>query len=610
MVLAAAVVLTGCPDSASDNNGNSNGNGDTPGAMMDTTAPDAVSDVTATPLPSGTEVLLRWTNSSSDDVATITISWSSTVAGIKGGSTPVELGTQQSTIGNLVSITPYTFVITIADAAGNSTATTATPAPVNTLSDLIDADGNGLIDINSLERLHNMRYNLDVGAAGDDGRYKESGQIADEQGILCGSDGNTPCTGYELVRSLDFTDVASYDGSIANAMRAWRPNSMANSMGNILPQAMADDGTNSGWNPIGDDTAAATRFNSRVEGNGHTIHNLYGRRSTAGEIGLFGTTGTNSVIRSIGVATVRLYGSDGNDFIGALAGTNNGTIVASYASGIVNGGAGGDRVGGLVGSLGTNARAVVASYAAVSVNDSSGVQNSLGGLIGVNNTISNPSVVASYASGAVTGSTMQDFVGGLLGQCIGRTIITATYASGMVNGGGGDDFIGGLLGLIFPTDTIIASYATGTVDGGEGTDTVDSLVGRNVGTFIASYGFGTPTNFDTAGFDGSDRMNGVAGVGSGIVGARTLTLDNAGPEWNLVNTAADPPVTTMDAWDFGTAAEAPVLKYADYDGPAGTTYACGGTALIPAATIPDIVATPTGPMRITCGTTPLPEQVR
>ena len=168
-ILLASILLVGCADDGGNggNGGNGDGNNGTPAATIDTTAPDAVSDVIATPLPSGTQVLLQWTDSISDDVTTITISWSSTIDGILEGSTTVEVGTEQSTIGSLAFVTPYTFVITVADAAGNSTA--ATTAPVNTLSDLIDADGNGLVDINSLERLYNMRYNLDVGATGDDG---------------------------------------------------------------------------------------------------------------------------------------------------------------------------------------------------------------------------------------------------------------------------------------------------------------------------------------------------------------------------------------------------------------------------------------------------------
>ena len=499
-------------------------------------------------------------------------------------------GTTTFSVTGLTAGTPYRFTfatIYSGDKTGSSTDITAETLTVAS----IDADGDTRIDITSLERLHNIRYTL------DGSRYRTS---STDPGSQCGPDGTTACTGYELTRSLDFTNADSYDGSIANAMHAWRPNSMANSMGRILPQALAADGTNSGWNPIG---TTATRFNSRVEGNGHTIHNLYGRRSAAGDLGLFGATGSSSVIRSIGVASVRLYGSDGADFIGALVGDSNGTIVASYASGTINGGrAGIDSVGGLVGNLGTNTAAVVASYAAVSVNSDGGNQVALGGLIGASGA-GRSSIIASYASGAVTSAAIQDGVGGLMGSTFAPTIIIASYASGTVNGG---DIVGGLISGTSGTSNIIASYSTGTVDGGEGAGIVGSLRGLLVNV-IASYGFGTVTG-GTGGSDGSARTGGVAGVGTGIAGARTLTLDNAGDQWNQVNTDATPPITTMDAWDFGTAAQAPALRYADYDG-TEDTYGCGDNSNA-TIVIPSVVATPTGPMRITCGTTLLPEQVR
>ena len=482
----------------------------------------------------------------------------------------------------------YTFApIYSGDKIGSSTGITAETLTVAS----IDADGDTRIDITSLERLHNMRYTLDGNS------YKTS---STDPGSQCGPDGTTACTGYELIRSLDFTNADSYDGSIGNAMHAWRPNSMANSMGRILPQTMADNGTNSGWNPIGID---GNPFNSRVEGNGHTIHNLYGRRSTAGQLGLFGSAGANSVIRSIGVATVRLYGSDGRDTIGALAGFSAGTIVASYASGTLNGGAGDDSVGGLVG--GYNSNIIVANYASTTVNGGAG-DDDVGGLVGENST--GTSIIANYASGTVSGGANDDNVGGLLGRSQSISVI-ASYATATVNGGANNDNVGGLGGG-FITSRIIASFANGTANGGADSDTTGSIAGIHGDITTATYGFGMPTG-ETAGIDGTTRTGGVAGVGSGIDGARMLTLDTAGAQWNQVMITAfrDTTVTTMNAWDFGNSSQAPVLKYADYDGD-GTTYACGGTALTPAATIPDIVATPTGPMTITCGTTHLPEQVR
>ena len=512
----------------------------------------------------------------------------------------VPMATNTFSVTGLTAGTSYRFTFATIYSGGKS-GSSNTIFTIKTLTAAsIDSDADTLIDITSLERLHNMRHTLDGSS------YKTS---STDPGSQCGIDGTIACTGYELTRSLDFTDIASYDGSIPNAMRIWRPNSMANSMGSILPQALADDGTNSGWNPIG---TTATRFNSRFEGNGHTISNLYGRRSTVADLGLFGGIGANSVIRSIGVATVRLYGSDSTTDIGALVGDSNGTIVASYASGTINSGMGNDNVGGLVGTFGTNTAAVVASYAAVSVNNNGGDQNRVGGLIGAHATGSSI-ITANYASGAVTGGTTADFIGGLLGVGRFTTIIIASYASGTVNHSGGDsDIVGGLVGS-GSGSTVVASYATGTVDGGEDTNFVGALGGRNVNA-TASYGFGTVTG-GGGGSDGSARTGGVAGVGSGIVGARTLTLDNAGAEWNQVNsipTIPPTPITTMDAWDFGTATQAPVLKYADYDGTEDTYGCIDATTPTSTATIviPSVVATPTGPMRITCGTTPLPGQVR
>ena len=456
----------------------------------------------------------------------------------------------------LTAGTTYTYAFaTIYNGDQTGSRTTITAETLTAAS--IDSDADTLIDITSLERLHNIRYTLDGSS------YKTS---STDPGSQCGSNGTTACTGYELTRSLDFTDAASYDSNMVNA--AWRPQ---DSNGAVLPQALADDGTNSGWDPIGTD---ATIFNSRFEGNGHTIYNLYGRLSTAGRLGLFGAAGTSSVIRSIGVASVRLYGSDDADFIGALAGSSTGTIVASYASGAVNGGGGDDFVGGLVGQINQGA------------------------------------IVASYASTTVSGGSDADTVGGLMGEDLGHSRIIASYASGTADGDAGDDFVGGLTGS-FILSAIIASYASGTADGGADSGIVGSIGVNSGSAFTASYGFGTAIGENSdgtgnSGIDGTARMDGVAAVGDGIVGARTLTSTNAGPEWDQASS------NTMDAWDFGTASQAPVLKYADYDG-AEDTYGCiDATTPTSTATIviPSIVATPTGPMTIICGTTHLPEQVR
>ena len=697
MVLAAAVVLTGCPDNASDTTGNGDGNGDAPAMMIDTIAPDAVTNITATPLPSGTQVLLRWTNSSSDDVTTITISWSSTAAGIMGGSDTVEVDTQQSTIGNLVPVTPYTFTITVADAAENSTA--ATPAMVSTLNP-IDADGDGLIDINALERLYNMRYNLDVGATGDDGRYKESTQMADGAGILCGTDAATACSGYELTRNLDFTDAGSYASGEVN--NNWRPTG-----GNPATA------TNAGWEPIGscngdtgdngilicgdnDDTPFAARF----MGNSYTISNLYARNindSAAADIGLFGAIGDAATIDTVGIIDTFVYGSGaGFEYIGALVGRSSGSISASYATGsTADGGAGiANLVGGLIGE---NTGSISASYTTGSTaNSGAGINDNVGGLVGS----STGSIIASYASGSTanSGAGNGDRVGGLVGSSSGTTIasyahnstadggagnsdrvgglvgfnnsdgiiiasyvsgdnsisdggmgttdragglvgwnngtIAASYASGGTANGGADndDSVGGLVGGNHETSSAItASYATTVADGGSGSgDHVGSLVGRNTttsgsttitGTITASYGFGTTASVGTAGLSEGPGDSSAArerptddtvDSTSGPDGATLLLAPDPSDSTNTAVAAAwnQASSNTAGAWNFGTTAQPPALRYADYDGDDGDTYGCGSnsTATI---VIPDSVPDGAGgTITVECGTTLLPGQGR
>ena len=102
-------------------------------------------------------------------------------------------------------------------------------------------------------------------------------------------------------------------------------------------------------------------FNAVLEGNDHTISNLYIIRSDADVLGLFALTLSDSVIRRVGLASSYVAG-DRN--VGSLVVSNCGEIndysTTSTASGT------GDRIGGLVG---LNGRTVTASYATASVTD-------------------------------------------------------------------------------------------------------------------------------------------------------------------------------------------------------------------------------------------------
>ena len=544
-------------------------------ATPDNSAPVAVTALTATPLNNGTEVELSWINSVSTDATALNIAWSSTAVGATSGSTAIPPGTGTSThiISGLISVTPYAFTITVVDAAGNRSATSpANPDPVTTLTNPIDGDGDGLIDISSLDHLHNMRHNLDGTS------YKTS---SSDSGITCVTTTATTCRGYELMQNLDFARSSSYANNIINV--EWIPTGAD-------PAAA----TNSGWEPI-------TNFNTSLEGNGYIIANLYVRR--AGSVGLFGRINADAIIRSIGILDGSLYGSSGNeDDVGALVAENNGIITASYATGSVNGGGGTNNfVGALVG---VNNGAITASYAMGDATGSDNHFDSVGGLAGINAGV----ITASYATGDVTGGGgTGDSVGALVGYNDNGTII-ASYATGSANGGDGiSDSVGALVGQS-ANGVITASYATGSANGGDGgDDSVGALIGDSItNTITASYGFGSSTNGENAGVDGSRDRNsdprfivgqGINAVNNFLAPDPKATL-GAPAIWNQASS------NTQNAWSFGTAmdVQAPALRYADYDG-SGATFGCG-SASRSTIVIPDRVPDGSGnSVAVACGAT-------
>ena len=299
------------------------------------------------------------------------------------------------------------------------------------LAVVVDRDGDGLIEIDSLTDLHNMRHNL----AGTS--YKASAaSVGDTSGCPA-----TGCIGYELARNLDF-DVNG-DGSTwsGNANVGYSLDSGDRHAG-YFPVDGNDAG---GWLPIGDETSP---FVAVFNGNGHKISNLAIRRDQT-HVGLFGAIGSGAAIRNLGlVDNLADYtgSSDSDIFIGGLVGlqSTGSSITASYATGDADGGDGlSDRVGGLVGlSLGS----ITASHATGDADGGDGNADIVGGLVGSQGIGS--SITASYATGDADGGVGGfDRVGGLVGEQRGGSI-TASYATGDADGGVGDfDFVGGLVGL-------------------------------------------------------------------------------------------------------------------------------------------------------------------
>ena len=266
----------------------------------------------------------------------------------------------------------------------------------------VDEDDNGLIEIDTLEKLNAMRYQLDGTG------YRDS---EDAPKIAIGCPGNK-CKGYELKENLDFNDAASYrDG---NVNEDW---------------TMSNRG---GWQPIG---SFIKPFQAIFEGNNHTISNLMINRPDTDHVGLFGYI-ERGTINNVGLSNIDIKG--GNK-VGGLGGSNRDSdITNSYAIGDVEGNI---HTGGLVGinSNGT----ITNSYVAGNTTGT----GTVGGLVGDN---SSSTIRDSYATNVVVANR---YVGGLVGWNWSSRIENS-YATGFVSG---NSDVGGLFGDS-TGGTITASY--------------------------------------------------------------------------------------------------------------------------------------------------------
>ena len=205
---------------------------------------------------------------------------------------------------------------------------------------------------------------------------------------------------YELIRDLDFNDPDSY--FIGQA--AWR-----------VADFDSTAAANIGWIAIGNTT---TPFSGEFEGNGYQISGLQINRDSQNHQGLFGVIGSSGVVRNLSLTNVRI---EGGSQVGAIVGTHRGQINNSHAAGIVSGVA---NVGGMVGDATANS---------VIVNSRGDIQVS--------------------ASGTNAG--------GILGRCVGCTVLNS-FSVGAVSGRNQTEgFIGGFIGRVESGSNIANNYAWG-----------------------------------------------------------------------------------------------------------------------------------------------------
>ncbi|AWB07315.1 hypothetical protein A6A40_19915 (plasmid) [Azospirillum humicireducens] len=284
----------------------------------------------------------------------------------------------------------------------------------------------------------------------------------------------TAVTGFMLVNSAE--NLQAIASNLAGTYALGR---------DIDAQATAGWNSGAGFAPLG---SAATPFTGRFDGRDHAIDGLTINRPGSNDVGLFGVVGAGGVVRD-----VRMVGGSvlGANRVGALAGSNAGTVNWASATGTVTGRGG--EVGGLVGS---NAGTVGQSFATGAVTAQGGA---VGGLVGSNS----GTILQAYASGAVTAGG--DQAGGLVGRMTAGSV-TEAYALGSVTG---TRTVGGLIGD--NGGTVTESYATGAVTGQD----AGGLIGANSGTVEWSF-------WDTQ----TTGLGSGVGVGTGTTtGLRGLTSD-------------------------------------------------------------------------------------
>ncbi|HEV56605.1 MAG TPA: hypothetical protein ENN87_03800 [Phycisphaerales bacterium] len=227
-----------------------------------------------------------------------------------------------------------------------------------------------------------------------------------------------------------------------------------------------------------------TAFSGVFDGRGHRILELRiygGGRSYY--LGLFGRTDSPASISNVGVHVANIGGPR---CVGAIVGSNLGTITKSYSAGFLSGAF----VGGLVGC--NEGGKIIASYSTAGIG-SLMFGSCVGGLVGCND---GGMIIASCSTGTVRGV---DRVGGLVG-CNGNGRIIASYSAGTVTGT--DCYVGGLVGCN-EYGSISGCYSTGAVTGDWA---VGGLVGENgFGAVIASFwDIQTSGQTDSAGGTGLD----------------------------------------------------------------------------------------------------------
>ncbi|TQV88070.1 Calx-beta domain-containing protein [Aliikangiella coralliicola] len=424
-----------------------------------------------------------------------------------------------------------------------------------------DLDDDGLIEINDLDDLNEIRNHLDGTAL-----YGSSTGCP-----------NTGCIGFELTTDLDFD--TNGDGVVDTNDDYWESTSIAE-----------------GWQPIGDTNAP---FTAIFEGNDFKILNLV--------IEGVGSTTTIGLFRAVDGAVFQNFSIEGEHtrvqgrgHIGLLFGQGDnagvtlsncdfsGEVVATLASvGGIGGYASeadisncevnvsvsttGDFAGGFLAQL--SGKSTISN--SVFTGSVSG-QEDVGGFIGSSRDIE---IYQSYVNADITGTSI--YTGGFVGRLFGfqtkDTIIENSFVMGSVSGllsvGGfigqatpngsfeirnsfsaasvhGEDTIGGIVGLVLADLTLESVLAYGSVtDTGEVADVeIGGLVGASLATITTN-----ETYWD---IESTGQSSSADGNSTGLTTSELQCPQNPGDNGCLVTPYGS---WSTDDWDFGDTNQYPGL---------------------------------------------------
>lgn len=301
------------------------------------------------------------------------------------------------------------------------------------INDVVSWSTNNLLTLNAQ---HDIVVNAPItstggsgaGVALEFGQNKTSGDFTNDAQYVI----RAPIS---LTSSGSFSTKFGSDGAATNFTVITDATALAGiSSGLTGNYVLGSDITLSGdWTPLGGES---TVFDGTFDGLGHTVSGLSHTNAANDEyVGLFGQIGMSGVVNNVGIISPNVAGAQ---YVGGLAGINNGLITNSYVSGgTVTGsdvvGADNDStvgsIGGLVGSH--DFGGIAQSYSSADVVATTGDQQGelLGGAVGGLVGAAQAPIDFSYATGDVSGITD---VGGFVGWQLGS--ISSSYSSGAVSG--------------------------------------------------------------------------------------------------------------------------------------------------------------------------------